>query len=66
MKLTDLESIYKANIDTGPLEAMEAVYLHGYYDGAGTTITATTATIGVLASRPAPTVLLKIKKPDLR
>jgi len=33
MTLAQLESIFKANIGVGYIEAMEALCLHGYYDG---------------------------------
>lgn len=64
MTLAQLESIYKANIGVGPLEALEAVYTHGYFDGAGLTISTTSAS--VVPARPAPTAIIVIKKPDQR
>lgn len=66
MTLVQLEAIYKANLLVGPLEALEAVYLQGYYDGAGISITSTTSHTGVLASRSAPSTLVILKRPDLR
>jgi len=66
MTLTQLEAIWKANIDTGRLEAMEAIYVQGYYDGKGTSINSQTPVAGVVASRTAPTTIVKLTKPDLR
>lgn len=64
MTLAQLEAIYKANIGLGPLEALEAVYTHGYFDGAGLTISANSAS--VVPARPAPTTIIVLKKPDSR
>ncbi|HEV2390086.1 MAG TPA: hypothetical protein VGS04_05105 [Nitrososphaerales archaeon] len=66
MTLAQLEAIYKANIDIGHLEALEAVYVHGYYNGAGTSIGASTPVAGVVSGRTAPTTTLKFSKPDQR
>jgi hypothetical protein len=66
MTLAQLESIFKANIGVGYIEAMEALCLHGYYDGLGATVNAQTPIAGVVASRPAPTFILKIPRPELR
>jgi hypothetical protein len=64
MTLQQLEAIYKVNLVIGELEALEAVYTHGYYDGAGLTISIDSPS--VVVSRPAPSTIIKIKKPDLR
>lgn len=64
--LVQLEAIWKANLGVGHLEAMEALYVQGYYDGAGTSITANTPISGVVASRTAPTTIVKFTKPDQR
>lgn len=66
MTLAQLEAIYKANLGVGPLEALEAVYVQGYYDGAGTSVNAQTPVAGVVASRTAPTTIVKLTKPDQR
>jgi hypothetical protein len=64
--LAQVEALYKANIQIGHLEALEAVYVHGYYDGAGTSLSATTPLANVLVTRTNPTTILTFKKPDLR
>ncbi len=62
MTLTELETIYKANMDVGHMAALEAVYSQGYYDGAGITVSASTPEIS--RSRPKPATIVKVKKPD--
>jgi hypothetical protein len=64
MTLQQLEAIYKANLDVGELEGLEAVYTHGYYDGAGLTIAVNSPS--VVPDRTAPTTIMKLKKPDKR
>jgi hypothetical protein len=64
MTAAQLEAIYKANIGTGHLEALEAVYTHGYCSGAG--ITPTAMQISQAKIDPAPTTTILIKRPDLR
>lgn len=64
MTLAQLEAIYKANIGIGPLEALEAVFTHGYFAGAGLTPSATSAS--VVPSTAAPTTIIVLKKPDQR
>ena len=66
MTLSQLEAIYKANLGVGPLEALEAVYVQGYYDGKGTAVTASTPVAGIIASRTAPTTIVQLTKPDQR
>lgn len=62
MTNVQLEAIYKANIDLGHIAALKAVYNHGYYDGAG--ITVTSQTVDIVPTRTAPTTIIKLKRPD--
>lgn len=64
MKAVDLDAIYKANLSTGHLEALEAVYTHGYYSGKGVAVTANTPSIVPVDT--APTTIIQLKHPDLR
>lgn len=66
MTLAQLEAIYKANLGVGPLEALEAVYVQGYYDGKGTSVSSSTPVAGIVASRTAPTTIIQMTKPDQR
>lgn len=66
MTLAQLESIYKANIGIGHLEALEAVYAQGYCAGAGTTVTSDTAKASIVSKQVAPTTVVTLTKPDLR
>jgi hypothetical protein len=64
MTQQQLEAIYKANVDLGHIEALEALYTQGYYDGAGLSVTAMTPSI--VGSRPAPTTVVKLKKSGVK
>jgi hypothetical protein len=64
MTPAQLEAIFKANLDTGHLEALEAIYTQGYCAGAGITVTAQTPS--AVPKAAAPTTIVKITKPDLR
>ena len=53
-----LEAIYRANVGASFQDALRAVYTHGFYDGAGTTIA-----VGLpdkSASQTAPSIILKL------
>lgn len=64
MTLAQLESVYKANVGVGHLEALEAVYTQGYCAGKGTTVSASTPS--QVPTQSAPTTIVKLAKPDLR
>jgi len=64
MNLLQLEAIYKANLPLGHLEALEAIFTHGFCDGAGIAVTANTAS--VVPQRTASATIIKLKNVDLR
>lgn len=59
MTSDDLERIFRANIDASFQDALRAVYTHGFYDGAGTSIVAGLPDKSATAT--APSVVLKLK-----
>ena len=66
MKASDLDTIYKASLPVGHVEALEAVYMAGYYAGKGISITATTQIAGIVITQTAPAVTPVISHPELR
>lgn len=62
MTNTELELLYKENIDISHLAALRALFNAGYYAHAGTTPTAQTADQSRTSALPA--VRAKVVKPD--
>jgi len=66
VKASDLDLIYKASLPVGHIEALEAVFMAGYYNGKGVSITATTQIAGVVITLTAPSVTPVITHTELR
>lgn len=68
MTLDQLQAIYQASLGVGHLEALEAVYVQGYYAGADTSVSSTVQIAGLVKAQtaPSPTTLVKLTKPDQR
>lgn len=64
MTLAQLMAIYNASLGVGETEAIEAVYLTGYYAGKGTAPPSNPN--GVITALAAPTNTVTLTKPDLR
>lgn len=64
MTLSQLEAIYKANIDLGHTEALQAVYTQGYCAGAGVTVSSSTP--DQTSKQSAPATIVKLKGTNLR
>lgn len=64
MTQAQLMAIYNASLGVGEVEAVEAVYLTGYYAGKGTA--PPTNANGILPALAAPTNTVTLTKPDLR
>lgn len=59
MTNSDLDAIWKANIDQGRFTAMRAIWTHGYCDGAAVTPSATTPDRSAVTAKPAAIIKLK-------
>lgn len=64
MTLAQLMAIYNASLGVGETEAIEAVYLTGYYAGKGTAPPSNPT--GAMVALAAPTNTVTLTKPDLR
>lgn len=66
MTIAQLLAIYNAALDVGHIEAVESVFLTGYYLGKGSNPPGTV--IGLVGQITAPTAAqtVKVNKPDLR
>lgn len=64
MTLIQLEAIYKANLNVGHLEGLEAVFLNGYYAGTGGAVPKPAS--GILTTITNPSTTVKFTVPDLR
>lgn len=59
MTNSDLDAIWKANIDNGRFTAMKALWNHGYCQGASVTPSATTPDLAAATAKP--TAIIKLK-----
>lgn len=59
MTSSDLDAIWKANIDEGRFTAMRALWMHGYCAGAAVTPSASTPDLSASTSKP--TAIIKLK-----